>query len=120
MTTGLTFGKFKGRRPDEIPTDYLVWCVNELDGRKPYLRHAIEEELDRRDYEAQRRRYEQQEYRPPDPPPGTPLVDVGRAVGEWYRGLTLKYHPDRGGTHEQMLVVNEAHERLRKALHLAN
>lgn len=33
-----------------------------------------------------------------------------------YRQLALKYHPDRGGTNEQMQVINAEHERLRNLL----
>jgi curved DNA-binding protein CbpA len=33
-------------------------------------------------------------------------------VDGWYRGLVLKYHPDRGGSHEAMVAINDAHERL--------
>jgi curved DNA-binding protein CbpA len=32
----------------------------------------------------------------------------------WYAGLAWHYHPDRGGTNEQMKVVNEAYDRLRQ------
>lgn len=33
-----------------------------------------------------------------------------------YRQLALKYHPDRGGTNEQMQIINAEHERLRNLL----
>ena len=32
---------------------------------------------------------------------------------EAYRVLALKYHPDRGGSHEQMVAINDAHDLLR-------
>jgi curved DNA-binding protein CbpA len=35
-------------------------------------------------------------------------------IRQWYRGLVLDFHPDRGGSHEAMQAINEAHERLRK------
>jgi ParB-like chromosome segregation protein Spo0J len=42
-------------------------------------------------------------------PPSFPAV-----VQRWYRDLCRRYHPDRGGSHLEMKVVNEAHESLKK------
>jgi hypothetical protein len=37
-------------------------------------------------------------------------------IATWFRSLSRQFHPDSGGTDEQMKVVNEAHELLVKLL----
>jgi hypothetical protein len=41
---------------------------------------------------------------------------VRSAVKQWYWRLSLKYHPDRGGSQEQMKVVNDAYEQILELL----
>jgi hypothetical protein len=48
---------------------------------------------------------------PPPPPPRRDLVDVRNLVATWYRQAAIRYHPDKGGTDEQMKVVNYLHDR---------
>jgi hypothetical protein len=43
-------------------------------------------------------------------------VDWPARISRWYRQLCLDFHPDRGGSKEAMQAINEAHERLKKAL----
>jgi hypothetical protein len=47
--------------------------------------------------------------------------DVAKAVQRWFRDLCKTYHPDRAGASstEAMKVVNECHDRLKKALGIA-
>jgi hypothetical protein len=45
---------------------------------------------------------------------GSRPVDWEPIIQGWYRDLSKLYHPDRGGSVEQMQAVNEAHDRLRK------
>jgi hypothetical protein len=52
---------------------------------------------------------------PPPPPPPRPLP-WKPLVKQWYAQLSLKYHPDRGGSHQQMLVVQDARELLETLL----
>jgi hypothetical protein len=44
----------------------------------------------------------------------TPPVLSESLIAGWYRRLALKYHPDRGGSHEAMKIVNDAREQLEK------
>jgi hypothetical protein len=37
-------------------------------------------------------------------------------ITSWYRQMSLKYHPDRGGSNEAMKVVNDGVEQLRAML----
>jgi hypothetical protein len=43
-------------------------------------------------------------------------LDVGAAVSRWFRELSMTFHPDRGGSHERMVALNIAHERLKEVL----
>jgi hypothetical protein len=55
---------------------------------------------------------------PPEAAGGGKGAQVARVVEKWFRALVRDYHPDRGGSHEAMKAVNDANERLRKALGL--
>jgi Putative quorum-sensing-regulated virulence factor len=48
--------------------------------------------------------------------PEAPLDRVRAKVRVWYRSLSTRYHPDRGGSDVQQLVVNEAYRDLLKIL----
>jgi hypothetical protein len=50
----------------------------------------------------------------PGSPRPTPPVLSESLIAGWYRRLALKYHPDRGGSHEAMKIVNDACDQLRK------
>lgn len=46
-------------------------------------------------------------------PVGSPKVEALRGVvKKWYRQLSMRFHPDRGGSNEQAVVVNEAYRTL--------
>jgi hypothetical protein len=97
----MPFGKYRGHRLSEIPADYFLWVLNEASAAKPWLREAIEEELNRRD----------------DPGAGAyeAPADLRGTIKTWFAGLARDYHPDRiGGDGREMKALNEAHERLRK------
>jgi hypothetical protein len=104
----MPFGKYRGRPLSGVPFDYLVWVLENVSSLNPWLRRGITAELDRRVAA-------EEEYKPapaPPPPPGG-LVDIASVVRTWYRELSMKYHPDRGGSHEAMTALNDAHERLK-------
>jgi hypothetical protein len=95
----MPFGKHRGLPLEEVPDSYLMWILDNvtLDNR-PSLREAIRLRL------------------------GLPRTDsrtganLDGLVKSWYRRLSMDFHPDRGGSHEAMIAINEAHERLRKLL----
>jgi|SRR6516162_9625581 hypothetical protein len=99
----MPWGKHKGRPLEEIPVDYLGWLLDEAENMKPWLREAVRQEFERR------------LAGPAGSGNGLPanLPDIVRT---WYRKLTLDYHPDRGGSNEAMKALNDAHDRLKKAL----
>ena len=41
----MPFGKYKGKRLNKLPLDYLVWCRDKCDNLTDELRAAVEEEL---------------------------------------------------------------------------
>ncbi len=106
----LKFGKYKGQLLEDVPTGYLQWCDRELHDLDAWTRRAIEAELERR------------QGPPPAPPPPRPatgaltLADLDTRIRAWWRELCLQYHPDRGGDTKVMQALNNAHERLRKAV----
>jgi len=96
----MPFGKYRDQPIDEVPTGYLRWLLS-ID-LWPDLRYAVEEEL-----ELRREGFE----RGPKQTPA-PVVDVAG----WYRQLSLRFHPDRGGSKEAMQAINVARELLEKMI----
>ena len=114
----MPFGKHKGKRLNKLPTDYLVWCRDKCDNLTDELRAAVEAELaDRSDTpkeEADEPVAQVEIARPPKVSPlGQSLAGDVRMI---FRNLALKYHPDRGGSHEAMRGLNEFHDQLQELL----
>jgi hypothetical protein len=108
----MPFGKFRGQPLGSVPSDYIVWCLGNLGRLSWPLRTALEDDL------ARRRRPEPPKppEPPPPPPPRVPVADLQELVGRWYRHLTLKWHPDRGGSEAGMQAVNDAQDLLGRML----
>jgi hypothetical protein len=100
----MPFGKYAGQELEGLPTSYLLWVFRTRRTLPPGVRQAVWRILDGRGFAGPALA---------DPPPG-PFPDWSALIRQWYRGLVLDYHPDRGGPHEAMQIINEAHERLRK------
>jgi hypothetical protein len=98
----MPWGKYRGRELADVPEDYLLWALDNCQRVGPSLRRAIEERLGMIGE------------RPSPAPPPTVPTDLDRVIRTWHRQMTMKYHPDRGGTTEQMQLVNEGAELLRK------
>jgi Putative quorum-sensing-regulated virulence factor len=105
----MPFGKHEGKLLRDIPTGYLCWLTTLAD-LKPYLRDAVEAELERRP-DAVRR---DDDDRPHRPEPKTPALPWRPVVDRWYHDLVLRNHPDRGGDTRVMQVINDAKDRLVK------
>lgn len=102
-TDRMPFGKFKGVLLTDIPTDYLEWLASLSHLRDP-LRGAVERELDAR----QEDRATGQNEMCPSPRVAEEIIGAG------VRSLARRYHPDAGGSHEDMVRVNDAAEWLRR------
>ncbi len=110
----LTFGKYKGRRVADVPLNYLRWCLRECECLDPPLRRAIEAEVYRRTGDVPGG-----DGATGGTAPGGPVAQWEPVLRQWYHGLALKYHPDRGGSTRDMQVVNHAAEELRRLLGVA-
>lgn len=93
----MPFGKYKGKPLGEVPGDYLEWVLKNCTRTSAYLRGAIQRELHSR--------------------ATSPASSIsGIIVARWYREMSLRFHPDRGGSHEAMVAVNACYERLKELL----
>jgi|SRR5580700_5466661 hypothetical protein len=102
----LRFGKYKGRKFDEVPESYLYWLLNV----SRELIAELEEELDVDPAPTNGHRHSAS---PNDLPPLTKeLVETG------FRALSKRYHPDLNGgrPNEKMVELNAAMAKLRKVL----
>src|SRR5205809_1031515 len=122
----MPFGKYRGKRLQSIPTEYLLWLRDENDSLDPQLRKDVDYELGRRDdvpapANEPRLPSEKQET-PATRKKGTPVKTVeemapvrnispmGQSLGGnirmLFRTLAMKYHPDRGGSPDAMQALN--------------
>lgn len=107
----MPFGKHKGSLIEKIPTSYLAWLLQTCDLER-WLSAAVKEEL------AYRRR--EREARSEDcdhtyPAPG----NFPEVLRRCHREMVLRFHSDRGGSHEAMVAVNACFERLQGLLEQA-
>lgn len=99
------FGKHKGRLVSDVPSSYLAWCLREL-SLSPWLRRAIEDEIEKREGEYQAR----QQDRHDDVDQGA--IIEAKLVRVWYGTMAREFHPDRGGSDDAMRAVNRGRELL--------
>lgn len=91
--TRMPFGKHRGRPLSEIPADYLRWVLDNCDNITPRLRAEITRLLNPA----------------AEPPAGSLTTSV---CNQWYRTMAVRFHPDKGGSHEAMKAVNAGRELL--------
>jgi hypothetical protein len=87
----MPFGMHKGRSLAEIPTDYLRWLLRECHNLTPWLRSAVEAQLEFREYRGRRRASPS-----PDEPDEVP-AHLPAVVQRWFREMALRFHPDGAG-----------------------
>ena len=100
----MPFGRHKGMRLDKVPPDYLVWFLDNVDlSNRPTLRYEIRVQLE---LETPRSRSNPQ----PKSATNGKALDIEPVLNAWLRSLALDFHPyRRGGSHEAMTAINEAH-----------
>lgn len=91
----MTFGKHKGKRLEQIPKSYLLWVMDNIP-LQPTLLREFKKRLDLIDE------------------PTTALS--ANIVGPWYRTLAVEFHPDKGGSHQEMKVVNRCADLLNELI----
>lgn len=94
----MPFGKHKGTKLEDVPKHYLLWILDNCDVKSSTLKGEIEKILGLQADQGLAT---------------NPSVDDLEPV---YRKLASKYHPDRGGSTEAMVAVNEFWEEIRKTL----
>jgi hypothetical protein len=101
----MPFGRYRNRELWELPLSYLEWLTTiELE---PMLRHSVETELRRRG---------QHHYQPrPETTPDHRLP-LGPILTSWFAEMSIRFHPDRGGSNEAMAALNVAYARRRLML----
>ena len=137
MAARMPFGKHKNKLIDEIDPTYLEWVLTNCQQISPDLKRAICTQLglevkdDPKDREITKLQARIQELRQRMLVSNLEAYDQGFEDGksegqanciqdrvrEWHRSLAQDYHPDlRHGSTEAMTAVNDAYDRLRKAL----
>lgn len=96
----MPFGKHQDQPLNAIPTSYLRWLLT-ID-LSEWLEDAVRDELELRGIRDSSNTEEKRQ----------PKLDVSG----WYRKLSLRFHPDRGGSKEAMQAVNVAKELLEEML----
>jgi hypothetical protein len=110
------FGKHLGRPVEDVPDAYLRWCLAECNCLNRPLREAIEKELERRGIAW---REEGDDDKAEEDRSGSfTRKELSTLVADWFRELSVRWHPEYGGDHQTIEVVNDAYERLRQALKL--
>ena len=107
MSARMPFGKYRGTRLCDLPSDYFNWLL-ELDDLREPLRSQVESE-------ARSRWGSRDRESAPNPPlaPGPVDGDVAaRIVEAGRRALATKHHPDIGGDDATMTRINATADRL--------
>ncbi len=92
----LPFGKYRDRPITQVPTEYLEWMRDTVRFKSPKIRLAVIAELERRVVT----------------PPESEEKPLTRLFRDWYFEMSLRHHPDRGGSTEGMQVVNDGYQLL--------
>jgi len=99
MKTVIPFGKFRGLLVENLPDWYISWLADLPDLRDPLL-SAVEQECERRFAERDSSDSGAKE---------CPAAEFAEElIGAGVRTLARRYHPDVGGTNEEMQNVNAA------------
>src|SRR5262245_2361002 len=114
MYVHMPFGKYRGRRIDSLPRDYLRWLLSLDDLSRP-LRDAVEAAYNKNRTHREERTYSDQHFTGACNGTADSNI-VAELVAAGFRALAKKYHPDHGGDHAQMVAINSAMEWLRSKL----
>lgn len=119
MGLRMPFGKHKGMPIENIPDDYLMYIIDWMDSdASNWMSHTRKRLFDELDEEMLRRKK------------GTPLPSSSSTTGlvcssvarkllpefvkTGYRAMSLKLHPDKGGSAEDFVALKELKDALDK------
>src|SRR6202045_1778297 len=102
----LYFGKHKGCLLRDVPTSYLEWILREGTFDEDLLTDVDDELWNRTEAQYGGNANNSHEARPP--------AKWDEVLAKWHREMVLRFHPDRGGSHEAMKAINVAADRLRE------
>jgi hypothetical protein len=112
----MTFGKHKGRSIDDVPSDYLVWCLSNMDLLQPggaKFNRVLWEIIRRRlNLPIDLSKVEPVPRVGPRKPDLSESEKLRKTLRQWYAGLSRRFHPDLGGSVPEMIVVNFAYDSL--------
>jgi hypothetical protein len=97
----MPWGKYKDQLLQDIPPKYLLYVLRSRRPLRPELRREIRDLLG-------------EEAAGVNPAPST--QDWQALLRRWHREMVLRFHPDRGGSHEAMTALNIAFQRLQELL----
>jgi uncharacterized protein (DUF3820 family) len=90
----ITFEKYTGALLEDLPEDYLIWGVENMEGSRKQM---FENELKRRNQ--------------------TTAMNLKKETLKQIRdSLAKQYHPDKGGNSEAMKAINEFYNQAVKLL----
>lgn len=106
----MPFGKYRGWELEALPDEYLEWLMS-IDLRN-HLASGVEREYERRFVNSQR---DNEAIRKVIPEPE--VLDLAfRIISIGYKRLATQMHPDAGGEHGEMVLLNAANDYLHKYL----
>lgn len=107
----LRFGKFRGYDVCDVPSNYLVWLLENASNLDPTLADSIRDELaDRLGIQQQHeppRSFQRLAAATPPPEIADAVADI---VARGYRALSKVAHPDCGGSHQAMIAATAARD----------
>lgn len=112
----MPFGKFRGSLLREIPLDYLEWLSEHVDLREP-LKSAVAWVIEWHYEESTRAWNEYRQSKQQTRQESRQQSALTLNVDDWYRRLSIEFHPDRrGGSNEGMKAVQRGRELLKEML----
>lgn len=112
MSIRMPFGKYKGKVLENLPVGYLDWVLDWMNSEESgWMSHRRAQLWDALDKEWERRKSG------PNgnlrlPPSAKRLLPEFILVG--YKAMARRYHPDVGGTKDQMIALTELKKALEK------
>jgi uncharacterized protein (DUF3820 family) len=126
-STPMPWGKHKGTPIGQIPRSYMAWCLENADALKPELRRSFEwmagvpvgstkakVDPNAKPWVASPGRSSRPAPEQPrvSPPPAAQIASLRGLVKIWYRKMSLRYHPDRGGSADSQKILNTCYQSL--------